>query len=422
MDINIVKLKKYASGCSVLYVEDDEVIRTQTASFLGRFFPDVVLAEDGAIGLQKYKERSFDVVITDINMPNMNGIEMIEAIKEIKYEQIVLVTSAHNDSEYLMNLINLNVMRFVLKPFNNKQFLYVLYKIAEELTFGREKQQLENEVVSLSKRSQKIVDQIQVGIIVIKENKIDMANKAFLDIGGFDTFDTLILEMPEIGVLFEEASHCITASTNSELIEELKIVQVIKEEDSKVRIMKDSKTIEYQVKLTQLEDEESYILTFSDITAIHNALFREEHTQLPIKKFTLEKIELLKQKVSKLNVILMSVKNFDRVEKWYGKKDAIEVETAFSNSIKNIRDSVMPDAFVGYFEKNQFIIIPTDSNFEKLYEKLKNINMSAFHIVKKHEGSEMEIELSTETELECLDTDKDMNKIEVDLINAFDMM
>ena len=38
MDINIVKLKKYASACSVLYVEDDEVIRTATASFLGRFF------------------------------------------------------------------------------------------------------------------------------------------------------------------------------------------------------------------------------------------------------------------------------------------------------------------------------------------------------------------------------------------------
>ena len=80
MDINIVKLKKYASACSVLYVEDDEVIRTATASFLGRFFSDIVLAEDGEIGLEKYKEREFDIVITDINMPNMNGIEMIEAI------------------------------------------------------------------------------------------------------------------------------------------------------------------------------------------------------------------------------------------------------------------------------------------------------------------------------------------------------
>ncbi|MCW8895377.1 response regulator [Sulfurimonas sp.] len=418
MDINIVKLKKYASVCSVLYVEDDELIRSQTASFLGRFFPDVVVAEDGAIGLAKYKERSFDVVITDINMPNMNGIEMIEAIKGIKYEQIVLVTSAYNDSEYLMKLINLNVMRFVLKPFNNKQFLYVLYKIAEELTFTKEQAKLQDEIAYISKRAQLIVDQANIGIIVIKDNKLDMANKAFLDIGGFDTFDTLVLEMPEIGVLFEEASHCINAESNSDLIEQLK---TLGDEDRKVRIMKDAKTIEYQVTLTKIEDEESYILTFTDITAIHNALFMEEHTKLPAKRFTLEKIEILKQKASSLNVIIMSVNHFDTVEKWYGKQDAIEVETAFANAIKSIRDLIMPDAFIGYFEKNQIIIIPSN-NFNRFYEKLKNINMSALNVVKKHAGSDMELELSTKIKLENLDTNKEINQIEVDLINAFDMM
>ena len=153
IEINIVKLKKYASECSVLYVEDDELIRTQTASFLGRFFSDIVLAEDGEIGLKKYKSRKFDVVITDINMPNMNGIEMITAIKDIEYEQKIIVTSAYNDSQYLMSLINLNVNRFVLKPFNNKQFLYVLYKIAEELTFNKENAKLQEEITSLSKRA-----------------------------------------------------------------------------------------------------------------------------------------------------------------------------------------------------------------------------------------------------------------------------
>ena len=419
MDINIVKLKKYASKCSVLYVEDDELIRTQTASFLGRFFPDVVLAEDGAIGLTKYKERNFDVVITDINMPNMNGIEMIEAIKEINYGQIVLVTSAHNDSEYLMKFINLDVTRFVLKPFNNKQFLYVLYKIAEEINFSRETTKLQDEIISISKRAQSVVDQVHLGIIIIKDNEVCMANKAFLEIGGFDSYETLKLEMPEIGVLFEEVSHCINASTNSELIQELKTV---KEEDSKVRIIQNAKTIEYQVNLTKIEDEESYILTFTDITAIHNALFRDEHTKLPIRKFTLEKIELLKQKVSKLNVILMSVNHFKSVEKWYGKKDAIEVEVVFSNNIRTIRDSIMPDAFIGYFERNQFIIFPTSDNYEKLYESLKIINISSLSVLKKYENSDIEFELSTNIVLEQLDTSKELNKLEVDLINAFDMM
>jgi len=126
MDINIFKLKKYATVCSVLYVEDYEIIRTQIADFLGRFFSDVVLANDGKEGLAKYKERAFDVVITDINMPNINGIEMIKAIKEINEKQIVIVTSANYESDYLLSLINLEITHFIQKTFNNKEFLYTL--------------------------------------------------------------------------------------------------------------------------------------------------------------------------------------------------------------------------------------------------------------------------------------------------------
>ncbi|MEA2073972.1 MAG: response regulator [Campylobacterota bacterium] len=242
MDINIVKLKKYAAECSVLYVEDDEVIRDEIASFLGRFFPDVVLAEDGAIGLNKYKERSFDVVITDINMPNMNGIEMIEAIKEEHYEQTILVTSAYNDSENLMKLLDLDINRFILKPFNNKQFLYVLYKIAEELSLVKEKERLEDEVTLLSSRSQVILDQVQLGIIVLRDNELTMANRAFLELAGFDSYETFKLEMPDVSVLFEKATHCISAFSHEEFIEEL---YKAKEENRKVRIIRNSRTIEY---------------------------------------------------------------------------------------------------------------------------------------------------------------------------------
>lgn len=419
MDINIVKLKKYASHCSVLYVEDDELIRNQTANFLGRFFPDIVLAEDGAIGLSKYKERSFDVVITDINMPNMNGIEMIEAIKEMNYEQPVLVTSAYNDSEFLMKFINIDVNRFVLKPFNNKHFLYVLYRIAEELSFDREKQKLQNEITELSKRAQSIVEQVHVGIVVIKDNKVVMANKAFLEIGGFDSFDTLKLEMPEIGVLFEEVSNCINASTNRELIEELKIV---KEENSKVRINQDSKIIEYHVTLSEIEDENSCILSFSDITAIHDSLYKDVHTKLPIKKFIMEEIDILKQKTSKLNIVLMSMIHFESVEKWYGKSAQLELEARFAEDIKAIINSYMPDAFVGHFEKNQFVIILTSDDYENIYNKFKNINISSSDIIQKRRSTDKDIELSTNIKIEHIDTNKKLHDIEVDLINLFDMM
>ena len=377
------------------------------------------MAEDGEIGLSKYKERIFDVVITDINMPNMNGIEMIEAIKEIDYEQPILVTSAHNDSEYLMRLINLNVTRFVLKPFNNKHFLYTLYKIAEELSFAQEKQNLEEEIAELSTRAQSIVEHVSIGIVVIKDNKIIMANKAFLEIGGFDSYDTLKLEMPEIGVLFEEVSNCITSSTNKELIEELKTVQ---KEYSKVRIQQGSKTIEYNVTLSKIKDEESYILSFNDITAIHDSLFQDEHTKLPVKKFIMEKIDLLKQKTNTLNVILMSIKHFESVGKWYGKNHAMRVESRFAENIRNVIDKFMPDAFAGYFYHNQFLIITTSDEYEELYSKLKSINISSLDILTKSRDTDIDIELSALIKLMHIDTNKHFREIEVDFINSFDMM
>lgn len=419
MDISVSKLKKYASECSVLYVEDDEVIRIQTFDFLSRFFTDIVLAEDGQIGLEKYKEREFDIVITDINMPNMNGVEMIEAIKDINYEQIVLVISAYNDSEYLMKFINLNVARFIAKPFNNKQFLYILYKISEELSFEKEQQELQNQIVLISKRAQTIVDQVNIGIVIIKDNKIEMANKAFLDIGSFDSFDTLILEAPEIGVLFEECDRCINATSNCELIEQLKTLD---EEDKKVRIIKNSKTIEYQVTLSEVEEDNSYILTFSDITAIHDSFYLDEHTNLPKRKFTLEKIDLLKRKTSKLDVILIRIKHFKSLEKLYGREYLINLERNFSDSMKSVRDRYMPDAFIGSFHINQFIVILTDEDYKNFYEELKNINLSSPDILHNKLEGIASTDLSISAKLEHLNTDDNINKIEVELTHLFELM
>ncbi len=419
MEINIVKLKKYASACSVLYVEDDELIRTQTADFLGRFFPDVVLAEDGEIGLSKYNSRKFDVVITDINMPNMNGIDMIKEIKEIDYNQRVIVTSAYNDSEYLMNLINLDVTKFVLKPFNNKQFLYILYKIAEDITSKEEHKKLQNEIAALSKRAQIIVDHVKIGIVIFKDNEIDMANKAFLDIGGYASFEELKLEVPEIGVLFEEASRCINAPTNAELIEQLKLSN---EDEKKVRIAKNTTIYEYKVGLTKLEEENSYVLTFSDITAIHNALYQDEHTKLPMRKFILEEIDVLKHSTNILNIIIIHVKNFKNIVKWYGKPEAISVEKEFANAIKEIKKNNMPDAFIGYFGENQIVIISDKEDIENHIDELSGINLFDLKLFNNHEQSDINFHLITQAKFLQLDTNKELSDLEVDLINEFDLM
>lgn len=126
--LNIKELKESAQGISVLYVEDDNDLRVNTARLLGTFFDEVVTASDGSEGLKAFKNGRFDIVLTDINMPVMGGVKMTEKIKQLDRKAIVIVVSAHDESSYLLDLINLGVDYFVLKPLDLQIFLETLNK------------------------------------------------------------------------------------------------------------------------------------------------------------------------------------------------------------------------------------------------------------------------------------------------------
>ncbi len=126
--INPKELREEAQGISILYVEDDRELRQHTTRLLSSFFNDITTAENGLEGLIKYKQHRYDLILTDINMPVMNGVKLSEQIKSDNPRQVIIVISAHDESSYLLELINLGVDYFVLKPLDMNQFLTVLDK------------------------------------------------------------------------------------------------------------------------------------------------------------------------------------------------------------------------------------------------------------------------------------------------------
>ena len=112
----------------LLYVEDDEALRKNTLRLLSSFFESVDSASNGQEGLDKFKQGEYDMVISDLHMPVMNGIEMVRQIKELNSDQIVIITSAHDETDYLLKLISMGVESFILKPLDLEQFLSVLIK------------------------------------------------------------------------------------------------------------------------------------------------------------------------------------------------------------------------------------------------------------------------------------------------------
>ena len=117
----------------VLYVEDEPTIRKDTADIFSNLFLKVDTAIDGVDGLEKYTQyykenkKYYDIVISDIEMPNKNGLVLCEDIFEINPTQIIIIISAHNDSSYLIDLINKGISHFIQKPIELNNALKVFF-------------------------------------------------------------------------------------------------------------------------------------------------------------------------------------------------------------------------------------------------------------------------------------------------------
>ncbi len=101
---------------SVLYVEDQPDIQKEFVEILELYVDKIQLASNGQEGLEKFENDLPDIIITDIKMPVMSGLQMIHKIRERDKEIPIIITSAFEDSKYLMEAISLGVEHYLLKP------------------------------------------------------------------------------------------------------------------------------------------------------------------------------------------------------------------------------------------------------------------------------------------------------------------
>ncbi len=152
------EIVKFSKTLKVLFCEDDEIVRGTIGKLLKRFFDNITIAVDGQDGLEKFKEQKYDIVFTDINMPNMSGLEMLKSIKELNSDISCVVLSAHNESEHYMESIRLGVDGYILKPITTEQFLNVIKKVTNKIKLETQNIIYKNELEQLNKNLQIEVD------------------------------------------------------------------------------------------------------------------------------------------------------------------------------------------------------------------------------------------------------------------------
>lgn len=129
-------LIKHTKNLNVLYVEDNIEVQTQTVKMLKSFFNSICIADNGKIGLELFLDNNtYHIIITDIKMPIIDGLSLIETIRKTDKKIPIIVLSAHDDKEYFLKTINAGIDGYILKPYNLAQITETLTKIIEKYDF-----------------------------------------------------------------------------------------------------------------------------------------------------------------------------------------------------------------------------------------------------------------------------------------------
>jgi diguanylate cyclase (GGDEF)-like protein len=329
--------KEILKSISILYVEDENDVREFTSKLLTSLLKKVYTAKDGQEGLDIYKENfnNIDLIISDINMPKMNGLIMCEKIKEINKDIPLVITSAHNDTNFLKKAIEVGVSTYAMKPID-------LYQLIESITKAMEPILLRKQLVELNLSLETKIEQeickiksildAQNNIIILtnKEN-ITNVNKKFLQFFGIDDFEKFLETKKNIFDFFIEEFGFITKN------------QIIKQE-SWLRYIKDLPEVDRIVKIKNYLHEEKvftinveyyenkehyYVFSLTDITQIKeksNLLeYQASHDRLTglfnrnkFDEFYSKEVKRSKRYKTELSIIIFDIDDFKIINDTHG--------------------------------------------------------------------------------------------------------
>lgn len=121
------------SNLKVLFVEDEDSARNELSRFLKRRVGKLYVGKNGLEGLEIIKQYNPDLVITDLKMPNMDGLEMIRSARDIEYEGAIIIVSALSDSETILNAVDIGIVKYVVKPVDTEQLVSTMEVIAPNI-------------------------------------------------------------------------------------------------------------------------------------------------------------------------------------------------------------------------------------------------------------------------------------------------
>jgi diguanylate cyclase (GGDEF)-like protein len=395
---------------TVLYVEDDEYAIEGLKSILSRKVKTIYTATNGQEGLESYKKFPVDIVLTDIRMPIMDGIEMVREIKKINSNAKTIYISAHNEQDILMQAIDAGADGFVIKPISVRtKLMFILDKIAKEI--------YKDKLIKKYHDTLKLIlDYVDSLIIVTNGRELLESNSSFLDFVGVDTLDD-----------FKSKYNCICdffITDEGYLSKEYSDTQTwidiaLQDNNAKAKILdKYGNERVFLVKPTQLSTDSinsTYVVNFTDITDIekereelYNQATKDNLTEIlnrnSFEMFFSKELSHFKRTKENFSIIFFDIDNFKSINDTYGHQEGDNVLKDISKIVsERIRNS---DIFARWGGEEFIVILPNTnlSNTEKvaniLRESIQNHNFSvdreltcSFGVVEVHQNVQSTIHM-----------------------------
>jgi len=200
----------------ILVIDDEEIIRTGLKRLLSKHNYEVILAENGLIGLQTLKREPIHVVLLDIKMPEMEGMEVLKNIVRSKLDPTVIIITGYGTIEDAVAAIKMGAYDFITKPFMPDHLLQVVGRAIERRRLKQERDHLRKErerglwtIVTEKSRLKAVINSMNEGVLITERDKrIVMCNPALTNLINMDhscIIGSIINETPELQPLDEMA-------------------------------------------------------------------------------------------------------------------------------------------------------------------------------------------------------------------------
>jgi diguanylate cyclase (GGDEF)-like protein len=382
--------KELLNNIKVLYVEDEDDVREFTGKTIGAIVKEVIVAENGKVGLDLFLEnQDIDLIVTDINMPKMGGLEMCAKIKEVNNSIPIVVTSAHNDPNFLKKAIDVGVNAYAMKPVDLYQLIENITKAVEPFYLKKQLEEinhsLEDKVEEGIQKIKSILDTQDNLILVTNGDSIENANKKFLNFFDTESIEDFLLQSSCVCKKFIKEDGFYSYDDDKP---DMSWMMQVKRTPSVDRIVKmlniNNEEVIFAInidKYTKINDH--YVISFTDITEIKtksNLLeYQANHDTLTglynRKKFYeiySKEIKREKRYTNNLSIILFDLDHFKLFNDDFGH----DIGDLALKAVANIsQESIREHDTIVRWGGEEFIILLPETNIDGakiVAEKLRN--------------------------------------------------